>query len=170
MRPKTQIKEAITKAFLPIRSERRKWLFDATLPALLNNFEYWLGGMDNDVLAEFPAQRLIRVTDEPEPVNWKQHWPSAGGKLYGGAMVSLKWDAVWFRISFLNLPFPPFQLGSWYEVEDVDRDEAKRLGFHVPPSFNASVKIALNTEDIRQRCSLALERWELDANKPPILQ
>lgn len=106
---------------------------EAIFRDLVANLEYARGGLDPAVLNEFPAQRLIRVQfDTTEPVDWPAFWKANGGRLFAGEMVALKWDRVWWKISFLNLPVAPFQLGSGYDIEDVDRDETESFGLIKP--------------------------------------
>jgi len=108
--------------------------------------------MDKDVLSEFPAHRLIRVLDDvKEVVNWEQFWISQGGRIFAGKMIALKWDPIWWKISAFNLPFAPFQLGSGYELEDVDRSESESLGFKIPNPLTVTFKIQFDPEDLRRR-------------------
>jgi len=127
-------------------------LFCETATSLRSNFSYWLQGMDKDVLSEFPAHRLIRVLDDvKEVVNWEQFWISQGGRIFAGKMIALKWDPIWWKISAFNLPFAPFQLGSGYELEDVDRSESESLGFKIPNPLTVTFKIQFDPEDLRRR-------------------
>jgi len=108
-------------------------------------------GQSEAVLDQWPAQELIRVEDRQSPRDWTARWRGAGGKLVGGRMVALKSDPVWSAISRFNLPYPPFDYMSGMGVQDVDRDEAERLGLidrdtQVPPqdrNFNATLQAAL---------------------------
>lgn len=109
-------------------------------------------GQSEAVLDEWPAQELIRVEDRETPRDWPSIWRTAGGKLVdSGRMVALKNDPVWRAISRFDLPYPPFDYMSGMGVEDVDRDEAVRLGLidrdtQVPPQdrgFNATLQAAL---------------------------
>ena len=147
--------------FKDLAGEKRLKSFAETVGGFKSNFNFWLQGMDNDVLDEFPAQKLICVIPEaPDVAEMPARWRAAGGNLFGGEMVALKWDQVWFNISAFNLPFAPFQLNSGYDVEDVDRAEAESLGFKIPRTFTATVKINLDTEDLRRRFSKAIQQLE----------
>jgi hypothetical protein len=77
------------------------------------------------VLNEFPAQRFIRVMEVKEP--------RAEHDQYEGA-VALKSDlAFWTRINQdFGVPWGPWGWGCGHDVEDVDRDEAERLGLIHP--------------------------------------
>jgi hypothetical protein len=144
-----------------LAGEKRLRLFSDTISTLNSSFDYLMQGLDKDILNEFPAQRLICVrTDVRELVNWKKHWQVCGGNLYGDEMVALKWDSVWKKISAFNFPFPPFQLGSGYDVEDVDRDETESLGIKVPQINNMDVKIEIDTDELRQHFASSLIQLE----------
>jgi hypothetical protein len=115
--------------------------------------------MDIGVLDAFPAEKLIRTrTDTHEFGDWNQHWTKCGGRFYRGEMVASKWDPVWVKISAFSLPFPPFELGSGYEVEDVGRPEAEALGLHLPAITNVNVKIDLDMRDLCRRFLTSLDR------------
>lgn len=86
-------------------------------------------GQDPDALYMFPAQEFLRI--EPRRVprsDWRQRWQAAGGNFYGGRMIALKSSDVWKNLSRFDRPYPPFDFGSGMGVEDVDRDEAIKLG------------------------------------------
>jgi hypothetical protein len=139
-------------------SEKKARLFCDTASAFRCNYTYWFNGMDNDLLSEFPAHRLIRAIDVRELVAWPTFWINHGGRDLGGPMIALKLDPVWWKISAFNLPFAPFQLGSGYELEDVDRTEAESLGFKIPARITSSVQVRIDPEDLRRRLSNELAR------------
>jgi hypothetical protein len=139
-----------------LSSEKRLKCLENFILALRGGLNYARSGFDPDILNEFPAQRLIQVMDCPELVDWKTFWPANGGKFYGGGMVALKWDQVWRRISFLGVPVPPFQLGSRYDLEDVDRDEAESFGLIKPGERPPLIKIELDEADLKTRISKEL--------------
>jgi hypothetical protein len=135
-----------------LAGEMRIRLFEDTARTMISSFGYWLWGVDEDVLPAFPAQAMVYIrTDAHEMVDWERNWPACGGKLYGGRMVALKWDPVWWNISAFRLPFPPFQIGSDYDVEDVDFNEATALGFQVPENLSVNVKVDLDVPDLTRR-------------------
>ena len=141
-------------------SEKKLRLFFDLVFALRSGLNYANGGFDPDVLAEFPAQRLIQVRfDVKEPVDWKTFWSASGGKFHAGEMVALKWDRVWWKISFLNLPVAPFQFGSGYDLEDVDRDEAEELGLIKARDKVPVIKIELDQAELRARLLVALNAY-----------
>jgi len=148
-------------------SEARLNLFFDTVKSLQSNSRYWMSGMDPDVLEGFPAQALVRVlTDVPERIDWPSRWLSEGGRLFEGRMIALKWEPIWSKISEFELPWPPFQLGSGYDVEDVDCDEARSLGFSIPTNLRAKVTIGQDRDALRQRFSAALNKL---ISTPPVL-
>ena len=121
------------------------------------NLEYDISGCDPDILNEFPAQRLIRVIfDQVEPVDWPTFWPANGGKLHGGEMVALKWDPVWWKISAFGLPVAPFQIGSGYDLEDVDRDDAEKFGLMKRRERPPALKITVDLAELKTRIAAAL--------------
>lgn len=140
-------------------SESKARLFCDTANSLRSNFSYWLNGWDKDLISEFPAHRLIRASDVPELVVWPLFWITQGGRDLGGHMVALKWDPVWFNISAFNLPFAPFQLGSGYDLEDVDRQTADSYGFRVTNKLSINVKVEIDPEDLRRRIAAQLTRF-----------
>jgi hypothetical protein len=145
-----------------LSGEKRLRLFSETISALESNFKGWLAGMESDVLDEFPAQRLICTrTATYELVDWNQKWTKCGGRFYDGKIVAPKWNPLWRKISAFGLPSPPFELGSGYEVEDVDREEGEALGLHLPPITNVIVKINLDTVEMCHQFLLSLDRLTL---------
>lgn len=95
----------------------------------------WRVGMDDDVLNEFPAQRLLpSIADHPRSTAfWNSRWAEAGLPILpGNDLVALKTDPGWARLSIFGLPYPPFDWGSTRDLEDVDRDEAESLGLVDP--------------------------------------
>ncbi len=75
-----------------------------------------------------PAQELYRAFSRKIPRDWIRRWSDAGGRLYGGKMIALKDDPVWYRLSDFGFPFPPFALGSGMSVRSIDRAFAMKLG------------------------------------------
>jgi len=149
-----------------LASEARMiFLFDV-YNQLVSSLQYAIQGENPYILDEFPAQRMVQIRyDRPEPVNWQTFWPANGGRFYGGDMVALKWDQVWWRISALNLPVAPFQLGSGYDVEDVDRTEAQSLGLLTRHQRAPVLKIDLDPTDLKMRMAMAVNA--ASALQPP---
>lgn len=86
-------------------------------------------GCDPDVVAEFPAQRIVTEVSAAWDVEaWPMLWVESGGTLRDGMMVALKSDPIWQSVSCLGLPHPPFLPDSGIGVEDVDHAEAVKLG------------------------------------------
>lgn len=148
---------AQARTFADLASEARLKFSSDLIGAVVSDFTYHRQGFHPDILNEFPAQRLIQVQfDLVEPVDWRTFWPANGGKFHGGEMVALKWDPVWWRISFLGLPVAPFQLGSGYDLEDVDRDEAEAFGLIKPRQRPPAVKIEFDLADLKSRLAVAV--------------
>lgn len=102
-------------------------------------FGRYVSENDPDILDAFPARELIRVVEPTDPKkkrNWETRWRAAGGRLFEGRMIAAKDDAVWQNLGdgaggyddTLGNPFPPFAFNSGMDVEEIERDEAERLG------------------------------------------
>jgi len=139
--------------------------------AMPSNLDYFLSGLDADVLDAFPAQRLVEeIPGLFSDVDLSEAWVAAGGRFYPSGMVALKWDDVWRRFSVFNLPFPPFRLASGFGVDDVDRSEAEALGFAIPSKFTANVSVEINWPDFRSRMLSEIHRFDgwLNGGPPPL--
>jgi len=89
----------------------------------------WRTAMDEDILNEWPAWELARISPRRIPRDWPQRWKEAGGTLQAdGRMIALKTDDVWLKLSRFKRPHPPFDFNSGMGVEEIDRDEAESLG------------------------------------------
>jgi len=112
-----------------IRSERRLSLIFNTQIQAAHDYGFWLQGMDEDVLNEFPAQRFIRVQGVGKPRPIHRQWEGE---------VRLKTDLeFWLMLNDpkdggFGVPHGPWGFGSGMGVEDVDRDEAEMLGLIEP--------------------------------------
>jgi hypothetical protein len=108
---------------------RLNLILDQNLQAA-QGYGSWKQGQDPAILDLWPAQELIDTnpgqTDNRR--NWRQIWTDAGGQFYGNRMIALKNDPIWTRISRFSVPYPPFDFGSYWDVADIDRNEAVALG------------------------------------------
>lgn len=95
-------------------------------------FARWKMEQDPDVLDAYPAQELVRIEDRQVPRDWRQRWAETGTPMPDGRMVALKSSPVWAQLSRFGTPFPPLDFGSGMGYEDIDRDEAERLGLIEP--------------------------------------
>lgn len=104
-----------------ITSEKRLGLIFDIKTRQAADYGYWRQGMDPDVLNEFPASRFIRVQDVKEPR--ELHTPFQD-------QVYLKTDPIWALVinKDFHVPWGPWGWGCGHDVEDVDRDEAEKLG------------------------------------------
>jgi hypothetical protein len=124
-----------------IRSEARLRLIFDTQTQAAHDFGYWKQGMDPAVLAEFPAQRFIR--EREVKVKRPPHMLNEG-------VVKRKDDLpFWLAMnspSFggFGVPWGPWGFWSGMGVEDVDRDEAERLGLVQPGEQLAPVEADFN--------------------------
>jgi hypothetical protein len=100
----------------------------------------WSQGQDPGAVDAFPAQELFRLESREEPRDWPTRWNAARGELGNAtsaadgrvAMVALKSDPIWERISAFGVPWPPFDFNSRMWVRDVGRREAEELGVIQP--------------------------------------
>ncbi len=108
-----------------ITSERRLGLIFDVHARQAHDFGYWRDGMDPAILNEFPAQRFIREHAVKEPRT--DHAKHEGE-------VRLKSDLpFWIGLNKdFGVPWGPWGWGCGHGVEDVDRDEAERLGLIRP--------------------------------------
>jgi hypothetical protein len=108
-----------------ITSGRRLGLIFDTKVQQAGDFGYWRQGLDPDVLNEFPAMRFIRVKDVREPRQSHERYQD---------QVYLKTDPIWALVinQDFGVPWGPWGWGCGHDVEDVDRDEAEKLGLIKP--------------------------------------
>ena len=129
---------------------------------VFKQMEIWATGFDVHVLNAFPAQELERfILDRKATVNLAARWKKFGGNRRG-RMIALKPDPIWQRIGEFNLPFPPFELEGQWDVTDVDRDEAERLGLiRRSEELTVEKNLTINSTDFRQRVcdAIALRSW-----------
>jgi hypothetical protein len=100
----------------------------------------WSQGQDPGAVDAFPAQELFRLESRDEPRDWPTRWNAARGELGAAttatdgrvAMVALKSDPIWERLSTFGVPWPPFDFNSGMWVRDVDRRRAEELGVIKP--------------------------------------
>jgi hypothetical protein len=149
-----------------ITSEKRLGLiFDVQVQSA---YEYgnWKQSMDPDVLNEFPAWRFVREVDvsKPRPV----HQQNEG-------VVRLKTDLeFWMAMnspSFggFGVPHGPWGFNSGMGVEDVDRDEAEKLGLLEPSTvlespegkFNDKLESSVRGLDPERRTEIQQQLGDL---------
>lgn len=108
-----------------VRSESRLALIFDTQARQAHDFGYWQQGQHPDILNEFPAQRFIREIPVKEPRDTHVHHEGE---------VRLKSDLpFWTALNRdFGVPWGPWGWGCGHAVEDVDRDEAQRLGLIKP--------------------------------------
>jgi hypothetical protein len=120
---------------------------------LASGYVSHVSGASKGARLAFPAQELIRVEERQSKRDWLPIWQNAGGQFYEGRMIALKEDPVWTKISRFGVPYPPFDYGSGMGVEEVDYDEALRLGVitedyapqgDIIEDFNAKVEAELD--------------------------
>lgn len=115
-----------------------------------------------DLLARYPAWRLVRVGKRDDPRDWQARWAAAfnecGGKgcAPSGEMVARKDSPVWDKIGdgaggyrdTLGNPYPPFAFNSGMDWEDVDIDTAEGLGIDCEDIAPKGVSLAPDKADI----------------------
>ena len=114
-----------TGGITDIASEARLGLIFSIKTRQAQDFGYWKQGMNEDVLNEFPAMRFIRVRDVREPRELHERFQD---------QVYLKTDPIWWlEINHdFGVPWGPWGWGCGHDTEDVDRDEAEKLGLIKP--------------------------------------
>lgn len=95
---------------------------------LARGYGNWAADQDEDLLATWPAQELIRLEDREEERDWAARWIDAGGQIFDGRLIAPKNDPIWTAISAFGLPYPPFDFNSGMGVRDVGYREAVALG------------------------------------------
>lgn len=116
-------------------------------------FGQYKQGLSGAAANSFPCWELVRIyprriergfkpgpkgTIVEDPDNdWPARWSAAGGDFYdGGRMIAPKDSDVWQNLGdgmggyddTLGNPYPPFAFNSGMGVEEIDREEALRLG------------------------------------------
>ncbi|MBQ1428056.1 MAG: hypothetical protein IIZ06_00160 [Kiritimatiellae bacterium] len=131
-----------------------------------------------DLVARYPAWRLVRVGKRRDPRDWQARWAAAfaecGGKgcAPSGEMVARKDSPVWDKIGAgaggyrdtLGNPFPPFAFNSGIDWEDVDVDTAEGMGIDCDDISPKGVSLAPDKADI-DRVKKRLGPEALDALK-----
>ena len=125
-----------------------------TAHALAWGYHHWKQRQDDaDQLDIYPALEFHQAYQRDEPVDWIQKWRQGGGLVFAGdRMVALKNDPVWSQISAFRLPFPPFDLDSGMDVDEVFRTDAEELGLLAPNQQVEAGLVDLNfSEALRNR-------------------
>ena len=120
-----------------IRSARRLALIHDMQTRQAHEYARWKMDQDPDVLDGWPAQRLVRLEPRRVPRNWDARWQAAGDRVgwdraLRAPKAALKTSPIWQALSRFGTPWPPFDFGSGMGLEDMDRDEAERLGLLKP--------------------------------------
>lgn len=126
-----------------IRSARRLGLIFDTQMQQAQGYARYKAAHDPDVLESWPAQRLVREQPRRVPRDWDRRWAEAGARVgWQGALqhpkVALKTSPIWAELSRFGVPWPPFDFQSGMGVEDVDAEEAERLGLRAPQAAPAT--------------------------------
>jgi hypothetical protein len=102
----------------------------------------WKTGLDADILDEWPALELVRISARRVPRDWLTRWKEAADSIQWegvsravftqGRMIALKTSRVWVLISRFGKPHPPYDFNSGMGVEEVDRDTAESFDLVKP--------------------------------------
>lgn len=115
-----------------------------------------------DLVAAYPAWRLIRDGQRDEPRDWNARWAAAFAECGGegcarnGEFVARKDSPIWEKIGAgaggykdtLGNAFPPFAFNSGMGWDDVDADECERLGIKIDDVSPKGVSLAPDKADI----------------------
>lgn len=121
-----------------IRSSQRLGLIYDINTEQAENYGRYKMDLDPDVFDAYPAKRLVRVEDREHKRNWIEIWRGAAAEVgwvgvhRGSDMVALKTSEIWTNLGPFGNPYPPYDWGSGMGDEDVDREEAERLGLVKP--------------------------------------
>lgn len=128
------------------RSKQRLELIYDTNVRQAGEYARFQAGQMEGALDAFPAQELIREETRVNERPWRQIWRDHGGQLFGGRMIALKSDRIWYAVSRFGTPFPPFDFGSGMGVLDVARDEAEAFGLIAPGEPPERADVGFNDE------------------------
>lgn len=137
-----------------ISSDRRLALILDTKVAQAQGKGRWQLWQDPTLRDEYPAWELIDTNPGYEGTgrrDWPARWLAGGGTFYGRRMIALKSDPVWRNLGPFRNPYPPFDYNSYWDVLEIDRDEAEALGViargeatePTEGAFNADLKASL---------------------------
>lgn len=99
----------------------------------------WLSRQNPELMDSWPASELILLSNSAEFINWQERWQTCGGNLSNGKMIALNSDPIWKAISFLRLPFPPFDVGSGMDVRNINWKNAEDVGLVISAKNNPTV-------------------------------
>lgn len=111
----------------PLAIARLKLVVNHQLANAYGEGQY-VTAMSEDILSEWPAWELVRITPRKQPRDWEKRWTDAGGTLHEGRMIALKTSPVWLALSRFGKPHPPFDFNSGMGVEEIDIDTAESFG------------------------------------------
>jgi len=96
---------------------------------LVCGYNQWRNGHESMARWQFPGWELVQLHSRPETIDWPDAWRRHGGCLYSdGRMIALEDSTIWHALSKLELPFPPFDLGSGMRWREIAREEVLALG------------------------------------------
>ncbi|NQT94195.1 MAG: hypothetical protein HQ559_15645 [Lentisphaerae bacterium] len=129
--------DAVPGSLKDLASEARVRVMLDTNVKMARNYGNWKQGQTEAILDQWPAQELTRHESRQVQRNWRERWNRARSSAgvvgqstdgYSGRMAALKNSPIWTALSRFGLPYPPFDYLSGMGVDDVDRDDAERLG------------------------------------------
>lgn len=101
----------------------------------------------------FPCQRLVRMSNSEEPIDWETRWAQANMEIgyvpgiHPTEKVALLNHPIWTALSRFGLPYPPFDFGSGMGVRRVSRSEALEMGFDLKPNTDPMQQPIYRTMD-----------------------
>lgn len=121
----------------PISIARLKLVVNTQLELAYGQGQY-VAAMDPDILSEWPAWELVRITPKKAPRDWDARWREAADAVgwegvsreafQQGRKIALKTSGIWIRLSRFGKPHSPFDYNSGMGTEEVDIDTAASYG------------------------------------------
>lgn len=151
--PPGEVPPALAGSLQDLSSFRRLDLIVKTQIDLFSGAGEQLRGHQPDILAQFPAWELIRVTEVTVARDWPSRWLLSGGKPIpesypknahqfiseSTGMIALKGDPVWGELGSsgnfkdaLDVDYPPFAFNSGMGWRQVSIERCEQLGITGP--------------------------------------
>jgi hypothetical protein len=111
--------------------DRQNVVLDTNLEQV-NGWARW--ARQQNTLAAYPAQRLVRFRRVKKPRNWQARWIEARARTTAEgcsdehSMIALVNHPIWVALSRFGNPYPPFDFNSGMGIIPVVRSQSDELG------------------------------------------